>query len=56
MDIESQQTLDEVVGRLQATLNEAVDRLIAGLNTTVAGLDGWTANITIRLSKPKGMP
>ena len=55
-DVESQQTLDEVAGRFKVALDEAVDRLIAGLATTVAGLDGWTAEISIRLSKPKGTP
>ena len=55
-DVESQKTLDEFVGRVQAVLDEAVDRLVAGINQSVAGLDGWTAEISIRLSKPKGTP
>ena len=53
-DVESQKTLDEFAGRLQVALDEAVDRLVAGINQSVAGLDGWTLDFSVRLSKPKG--
>lgn len=52
MDIESQQTLDEIVDRASRAVYLAIDRLVqeaeAAITRKLESLDGWTVTITLR--------